>query len=168
MSGVDAIIHAFSTMGLGGFSSHDASFAYFDSPAIEAVTVVFMLAASLNFATHFLAVRKRRSRAPTRRDAEARRVMIWDGGIVRGHRGLPRGAQGTYPDFATALRYAAFNVVSIASTTGFASADYAQWPVFAPVWMIFLSCFVDELGLDRRRASRWSARSCSSSRRCAR
>jgi trk system potassium uptake protein TrkH len=54
--------------------------------------------------------------------------------------------QGTYPDFLTALRHATFNVVSIASTTGFASVDFAQWPLFAPIWMIFLSCFSTSSG----------------------
>ncbi len=49
---------------------------------------------------------------------------------------------GTYADFWTALRYAAFNVVSIATTTGFANTDYALWPMFAPLWMLFLSSFV--------------------------
>ena len=50
-------------------------------------------------------------------------------------------ARGVYPDFPTALRYAAFNVVSIATTTGFATVDYAQWPIFAPVFMLLLCCF---------------------------
>jgi trk system potassium uptake protein TrkH len=144
MPWVDAVIHAFSTMGLGGFSSHDASFAHFDSPAIEAVTIAFMLAASLNFATHFLAVR-RRTLAPYAQDVEARRVLIW---MVASTAGIAAFlvAEGAYPDFATALRYAAFNVVSVASTTGFATTDFAQWPWFAPIWMIFLSCFVTSSG----------------------
>jgi trk system potassium uptake protein TrkH len=54
--------------------------------------------------------------------------------------------QGTFPDFAAALRHAAFNVVSVATTTGFSSDDYGLWPVFAPVWMIFLSCIVCSTG----------------------
>jgi trk system potassium uptake protein TrkH len=144
MTWLDALIHAFSTMGLGGFSSHDASFGYWDSPAIEAVTIVFMLAASLNFATHFLAVR-RRSLAPYAQDVEAPRVMIWMLGSVVAIAAFLQ-AEGTYPDFATALRHASFNVVSIASTTGFASVDYAQWPWFAGIWMIFLSCFATSSG----------------------
>jgi trk system potassium uptake protein TrkH len=144
MTWVDAVIHAFSTMGLGGFSSHDASFAYFDSRAIEAVTVAFMLAASLNFATHFVAVR-RRSLAPYAADVEARRVLLWMAGSSLGIAAFLL-AQGTYPDYATALRHASFNVVSIASTTGFASVDFAQWPWFAPIWMIFLSCFATSSG----------------------
>ena len=59
MTWLDALIHGFTTLGLGGFSSHDASFAYFDSPVIEAVAIAFMLVASLNFATHFVAWRRR-------------------------------------------------------------------------------------------------------------
>ena len=59
MSWADAFMHMCSTMGLGGFSSHDASFGYFDSPAIESVAVVFMLIAGFNFSMHFLAWRKR-------------------------------------------------------------------------------------------------------------
>lgn len=144
MTWVDAVIHAFSTMGLGGFSSHDASFAYFDSPAIEAVTIAFMLAASLNFATHFLALR-RRSLAPYAADVEARRVILW---MVASALVIAAflEAEAVYPDFATALRHAAFNVVSVASTTGFATVDFSQWPWFAPLWMIFLSCFVTSSG----------------------
>ncbi|MBL0142582.1 MAG: TrkH family potassium uptake protein [Betaproteobacteria bacterium] len=144
MTWIDAVIHAFSTMGLGGFSSHDASFAFFNSPAIEAVTTLFMLAASLNFATHFLVVR-RRSFRPYARDAEARRVIVWMVGSSLGIAAFLV-AKGTYPDFATAFRHASFNVVSIASTTGFSSVDFAQWPVFAPLWMIFLSCFATSSG----------------------
>src|SRR5512139_396983 len=144
MTWVDAVIHAFSTMGLGGFSSHDASFAYFDSPLVEAVATAFMLAASLNFATHFLVLR-RRSLAPYLADVEARRVLIWMAGSSLAIAGFLT-AESVYPDFATALRHASFNVVSIASTTGFASVDFAQWPWFAPIWMIFLSCFATSSG----------------------
>ena len=48
---------------------------------------------------------------------------------------------GIYPDFLSSLRYASFNVVSIASTTGYASTDYNLWPIFAPMWMLFLCSF---------------------------
>ncbi len=144
MTWIDAIVHAFSTMGLGGFSSHDDSFGYFKSPAIEAVAIVFMLVASLNFATHFIALR-RRSFVPYVADAEARRVLIWMVGSCLGIAAFLV-SKGFYPDYLTALRHASFNLVSIASTTGFASVDYAQWPIFAPVWMLFLSCFATSSG----------------------
>ena len=144
MTWLDALIHAFSTMGLGGFSSHDASFGYWDSPAIEAVTIVFMLAASLNFATHFLAVR-RRSLLPYARDPEAGMVMLAMLGSVL-MIALYLWWTATYSSFWTALRFSAFNVVSIASTTGFANTDFALWPIFAPLWMLYLSCFATSSG----------------------
>src|SRR3970282_1204622 len=58
MTWLDALMHAFTTMGLGGFSTHDASFADWDSPKIELVAMTFMLIAGVNFATHLLAWRK--------------------------------------------------------------------------------------------------------------
>ena len=55
-------------------------------------------------------------------------------------------AQGVYAEFSTALRYSAFNVVSIATTTGYASVDYSLWPFFAPLWMLFLCSFATSAG----------------------
>lgn len=144
MDWFDAFCHAFSTMGLGGFSTHDASFGFFDSPEIEFVAIVFMLIAGMNFGTLFLAVIGRSVR-PYLRDPEAGwfigvtlfsifmvAMYIWKDGV--------------YAEFETALRYAAFNVVSIATTTGYASVDYALWPIFAPLWMLFLSSFATSAG----------------------
>jgi trk system potassium uptake protein TrkH len=140
MTWFDAIVHTFTTMGLGGFSSHDASFGYWNSPAIEAVAAVFMIVAGLNFATHFLALRTR-SGTPYRHDPEAGLFVLVILGSCLGI-GVYLYATGTYPDFATALRYAAFNVVSVATTTGYSNTDYGLWPIFAPMWMLFLCSFV--------------------------
>lgn len=139
MTPFDAVMHAFATMGLGGFSSHDASFGYWNSPAIEAVTVVFMLLAGINFSTHFLAWRQRGLNA-YRVDPEAR----WFLAVTLGSAlliAIYLRAVHVYPDFLEALRYAVFNTVSIATTTGFANTDYNQWPIFAPLWMLMLSGF---------------------------
>ena len=139
MGWLDALVHAFTTMPLGGYSSHDASFGYFDSPLIETIAVVFMLIAGVNFGTHFLAFRGR-SLAPYRHDPEVLAfflvllVSVW--GVA-----LYLRLAGTYPDLVTAARYAGFNVVSIATTTGYASTDYNQWPLFAPLWMLALCVF---------------------------
>jgi trk system potassium uptake protein TrkH len=144
MDWFDAVMHAFTTMGLGGFSSHDASFGYWNSPAVEAVAIVFMLLAGVNFATHFLAVHQRSLR-PYWRDPE----LGWYLGVVLGSVGaiaLYLYVQGVYGDFLTALRFSAFNVVSIATTTGYANTDYALWPAFAPLWMLFLSSFATSAG----------------------
>ena len=143
MTWFDAFMHTFSTMGLGGFSSHDASFGYWDSPTIEAVTVAFMLLAGMNFATLFLVV-SGRSLRPYLSDPEAGYFL---GVTLLSVLGIAiyLDVQGTYP-FPTALRHAAFNVVSIATTTGFASVDYNLWPAFAPLWMLFLSSFATSAG----------------------
>jgi trk system potassium uptake protein len=140
MDGLDAMMHGFTTMGLGGFSTHDASFAYWDSPAIEAVAVAFMLVAAINFASHFLAWR-RASLRPYRRDPEAGAMLLVLAigvFVVAGYLFL----SGVYDEFGAALRYAAFNVVSVATTTGYSNTDFGQWPIFAPLVMLFLSSFI--------------------------
>jgi len=139
MTWLDAVMHAFTTMSLGGLSSHDASFAYWDSTQIEAVTVVFMLLAGMNFASHFVAMRDRSLRV-YRSDPEAAPfigVLVASVLIVAAFLWW----RGTYPELGQALRYAAFNVISIATTTGFANTDYALWPIFAPMWMLILCSF---------------------------
>ena len=140
MSWIDALMHGFTTMGLGGFSTHDASFAYWNSPKIEMVAMFFMLVAGVNFATHFLAWR-RLSLTPYRRDPEASVYLLVLAVSVLGV-ALYLTAMAVYPNLSTALRYAAFNVISIATTTGYANTDFNQWPIFAPLWMLFLCSFV--------------------------
>jgi len=139
MTWLDAVMHAFSTMGLGGFSSHDASFGFFDSPAIEVVAIFFMMLAGINFSTHFVALR-RRSIAVYRRDPEAIPFVLTVAASVVAIAAYLL-LRGTYESVPTALRASAFNVVSIATTTGFSSVDYGQWPIFAPLWMLFLCTF---------------------------
>ncbi|OHC88048.1 MAG: potassium transporter Trk [Sideroxydans sp. RIFOXYB12_FULL_59_6] len=144
MDWLDAVCHAFSAMGLGGFSTHDASIGYYNSPLIELVMIVFMLFAVINFATHFLAWRGKSLRAYLR-DAEAvasiSLILASCVGIA-----LFLWWQSTYQDFMTALRHASFNVVSIATSSGYASVDYAQWPIFAPLWMMFLTAIAASSG----------------------
>jgi trk system potassium uptake protein TrkH len=139
MGWADAFMHACSTMGLGGFSSYDASFGAFNSPLIEAVAVFFMLLAGVNFSLYFLVWRKR-SVWVLLRDTEARAyavLMVGSVLLIAGYLAL----NGVYPSFMESLRHAAFNVVSVATTTGFATVDYALWPMFAPVTMLALCCF---------------------------
>ena len=144
MNWLDAVCHAFAAMGLGGFSTHDASVGYFDSPLIEFVLIVFMLLAAMNFATHFLAWRDKSLKAYLH-DVEAIAMLSVVLGSCIGI-ALFLWWQGTYASFWTALRHASFNLVSIATDCGFASVDYAQWPIFAPLWMLFLSCIVASSG----------------------
>ena len=144
MDWFDAIMHSFSTMGLGGFSSHDASYGYWNSPAIEAVTIAFMMIAGINFATHFLAVSGRNLK-PYRHDPEIFWYLVVVVGSVIGI-AIYLTALDVYPEFGTALRFSAFNVVSIATTTGFANTDFNLWPMFAPLWMLFLCSFATSAG----------------------
>ncbi len=139
MGWADAFMHMCSTMGLGGFAAYDASFGHFNSPAIEAVAVLFMMLAGVNFALYFL-VWKRRSLRVLWHDLEARMFFSTMVASVLGI-ALFLTAHEVYPTFGESLRHAAFNVVSIATTTGFASVDYAQWPIFAPILMLFLCGF---------------------------
>jgi trk system potassium uptake protein TrkH len=140
MSWIDAAIHAFSTLSLGGFSSHDASFGYFNSPIIEAIAIVFMLVAGINFATHFM-VWRGKSLSPYRHDTEVRYFALVVVTSVLGI-ALFLWLSGVYPEFLTALRYSAFNIVSVGTTTGYSTADYNIWPVFAPLWVLFLGTFL--------------------------
>ena len=144
MGWADAFMHMCSTMGLGGFAAYDASFGYFDSPAIEAVAIVFMALSGVNFALYFVALRRRSLRVVFA-DLEARMYLgVLTGGVLLVALFLT--AHQVYPSFWTALRHAAFSVVSIATTTGFATVDYALWPAFAPVLMLFMCCFVTSAG----------------------
>ncbi|MBI5658718.1 MAG: TrkH family potassium uptake protein [Nitrosomonadales bacterium] len=144
MNWLDAICHAFSAMGLGGFSTHDASVGYFDSPLIEFVLIVFMLMASINFATHFLALRRRTPRAYFDDIEGVATVSVILAGCLVLAVFLWR--RGVYPDFLHALRYASFNLVSIASSSGYATADFNLWPIFAPMLMMFLACIAPSSG----------------------
>jgi len=139
MSWSDALMHMFTTMALGGFSSHDASFGYWNSPLIETVAIVFMLLAGINFARYFV-VWRTRSLLPLLRCVETRAYLLAIGSTVALIT-LYLLAHETYGGGLTALRHTAFHVVSLATTTGYSATDYAQWPLFAPMLMILLGCF---------------------------
>jgi trk system potassium uptake protein len=144
MSWFDAVCHAFSAVGLGGFSTHDRSVGYFNSPVIELTLDVLLLVAALNFARHLLALR-RLSLEPYKADPECRPMFLILALSVVGIAALLT-VHGVYPTFMTALRHSAFNVISQATTSGLTSQDTSQWPVFAPYWMLFLSCIVCSTG----------------------
>lgn len=136
MSWIDALMHMFTTVSTGGFSTHDASFGFFDSPVLEAIAILFMVVAAVNFGSHFMALHTL-SAAPYRVDVEmgwALLVMLVSCAAISAYLALA----GSYPDFLTALRHAAFNVVSLATSTGYATQDYSLWPIGAQLWMLLL------------------------------
>ncbi len=142
MSVFDAVTHAFGTMPTGGFSTRTDSIAAFDSPFIEYVTIVFMYVAGINFSLHYRALRgKPRSLLA---DGEWRFYSILLGLaaaiVIAAHL-----ASGTYqdggPTFAwleATFRASLFQVVSIGTTTGYATADYVTWPAVTQVTLFFL------------------------------
>lgn len=144
MSWPDAFMHMCTTMGLGGFSSHDASFGYFNSGRVEAVAIMFMALAGVSFARYFIVWRTRSLRSLLR-DTEVRSYFLVLSGSVLGL-GAVLAYHGTFDTLELTARAVAFHVVSVATTTGYASADYAMWPVFAPIWLMFLGTFVSCAG----------------------
>lgn len=134
----DALGHSFSTVSTGGFSTHDQSIGYFDNPAIDAVTVVFMLLAGINFALHFIVWR---SRNPLHyfRDSEVRAYF----GILFIVAAVSVGTlavAGTFPSIDETLRHGIFQAISIITTTGYTTTGYYWWPLFLPVMLLVASC----------------------------
>jgi trk system potassium uptake protein TrkH len=139
MSWADALMHMFSTVSLGGLSSHDASFGYWNSAALETIAMVFMLLAGVSFALYFVSWRSR-SLAVMWRDGELRAYLLVIA-VAIALISMFLKVHGQFASYEQALRHTAFHVISIATTGGYAIADYAQWPPFAPVLMILLGCF---------------------------
>jgi trk system potassium uptake protein trkH len=136
MGWFDAVCHAMSAFSLGGFSTHDASIAFFDSPAIETVLIAATLLGAVNFASHF-AMAREKSPKPYWRDEEARAMLaILAASIAAAS--VYMWQQGYYTPLE-ALRYVGFNFVSIGLANGFANADFATWPLLVTLWMFFLS-----------------------------
>lgn len=137
MNVFDAISHSFSTVAIGGFSTHDASIGHFNSPAINLVCVVFLLISAANFSLHYAAVTNRSIKQYIR-DPEfkiflyiqlALVLLCW---IVLVN-------QEVFDSKAVALDQALFQAVSISTTAGFATTDFASWPLFLPILLIFSS-----------------------------
>jgi trk system potassium uptake protein len=144
MSWFDAWCHMASTVALGGFSTHDSSFAYFDSPVIEAICIVFMLLSGINYATHFNAFRVGSVKAYKRCPEAIPFVTIVLGvGVLIG---IYLWAMDVYDDPLTAVRFALFNTVSVATTAGFATTDYNAWPLIVPLTMLMLGMFSTSSG----------------------
>lgn len=137
MSVFDAIGHAFSTVAIGGFSTHDASIAWFNSPLIEALAMVFMLLSAFNFALHFAAWRSTSLMVYLRDPEAVGMVVILT--LVSVLAITTLWMAGTYADFDTTILKAVFQVISTGTTTGFSSAPFSLWPSFLPVLLIFIS-----------------------------
>lgn len=136
MSGFDAIAHSFSTVAIGGFSTHDASMGYFESDTILMICSVFMVISAINFGLHFL-VWRRRSLLIYQKDSETKFfltvlfacVVITCGYLYLSH---------TF-DAKESFAHGLFQAISITTTTGFATQDFATWPTFLPIMLLMFS-----------------------------
>jgi trk system potassium uptake protein TrkH len=137
MDWFDALCHAFSTVAIGGFSTHDLSIGYFNSPAIDVVAIVFMFIAGINFSLHFFAWRYvsiKHYAADTEFQTYTKILIALAVVVIAGliyHQ--------SYANVGSAFINGLFQAVSIATTTGFTTADYASWPAAIPVALLFAS-----------------------------
>jgi trk system potassium uptake protein len=137
MSLFDAVCHSFSTIAIGGFSTHDASIGYFDSAIIESIAIFFMILAGINFGLHFFAL-KEKSALHYLRDDEVRfylSILAISTVIVTTGLWLENVLSP-----GQSIRMGLFEVVSIFTTTGFATTDFAAWPGMLP-YLIFFGAF---------------------------
>jgi potassium uptake protein, trkH family len=141
MSVFDAITHSFSTVSIGGFSTHDASIGYFNSPLINGITVLFLLVSACNFGLHFRAfstIGRENFFKIYLRDPEFRFfisiqliLVVVCTSVMWGNSYFKT----SWQDFEQVL----FQAVSISTTTGYTTSDFAAWPSFVPVLLISAS-----------------------------
>ncbi|WED42583.1 TrkH family potassium uptake protein [Legionella cardiaca] len=137
MDWFDALGESFATVSTGGFSMHDTSFAYYHSDTIELIACFFMLLGGTNFALHFLAFKKRSL------------IHYWHDEEFRFYLAFLFGASllitisliiyGFFEANHHALIKSLFNVISLATTTGFMSAPFSTWPTYVPVLLMLLA-----------------------------
>jgi len=137
MSSFEAIGESFSTVATGGFSVHDASFAYYNSSAIEYVAVIFMILSGTNYSLHFLALRDKHIRHYFA-DEEFRTyltILICATIVVL----VSLLSYDVYDDISTTFTKSLFNVVSLATTTGLTSGPFHLWPSFVPMLIMMVA-----------------------------
>jgi len=138
MQPFDALAHAFATVAIGGFSTHDQSMGYYnDQPLVEMVAIVFMFLSAINFALHFLAWRSRDTK-PYLADTEFRvyaTLLLIVGVITAAYLYW----QATFSTAGEAILRGIFQAVSIGTTTGFTTAEYHHWPGFLPILLLLMS-----------------------------
>lgn len=137
MTFFDAICHAFSTIAIGGFSTHDLSMGYFDSPLINFICVMFLLIAGVNFALHFAVVNSRSLRNYFY-DPEFKVFILIQLSITL-ICFVVLLASATYENGFEAFDQALFQAVSISTTAGFATTSFSEWPTLLPLLLIFSS-----------------------------
>ncbi len=138
MTPFNAMAHSFSTVAIGGFSTHDLSMGHYnDMPLVEVVAIVFMFLAGVNFALHFLSWRSVSAR-PYWHDTEFKvygLIMLGASLVTAGYLYW----SDTFPSLGDALLRGVFQAVSIGTTAGFTTAEYHMWPGILPVLLLMIS-----------------------------
>ena len=129
----DSLIHTFGTAGTGGFSNYMISVAYFDSAYIDGVITVFMILFGINFSLYYLLLL--REFKPVWKNEELRTYL---GIILAAALIITVNINYIYGNPVTSFRYAIFQVASIITTTGFATANYVEWPMLSQTVLMFL------------------------------
>ena len=137
MNWFDAIGHSFSTVAIGGFSTHDESIGYYKDHGIEMVAIVFMLLSSANFSLHFLVWRKKSIRLYFQ-DSELK-FFLYCVLLVSSICCLYLYLSHQFGTLSETVYVSLFQAVSMITTTGFSTSDYSYWPVFVPALLIFSS-----------------------------
>ena len=133
MNMFDSLIHAFGTAGTGGFSNYAASVGHFDSAYIDGVISIFMILFGINFNLYFVLLI--RDFKPVWKNEELRAYL---GIILAAVAVITLNISGQYPNPLKAFRYALFQVASIITTTGYATADYNAWPMLSQCILLML------------------------------
>lgn len=133
MNMFDSLIHAFGTAGTGGFSNYAASVGHFDSAYIDGVISIFMILFGINFNLYFFLLI--RDYKPVWKNEELRTYL---GIILAAVAVIALNISGQYPNPLKAFRYALFQVASIITTTGYATADYNAWPMLSQCILLML------------------------------
>jgi trk system potassium uptake protein TrkH len=144
MSGFDAVAHSFSTVAIGGFSTHDASMGYFENDAILMVSSVFMVIAAINFGLHFTAWRqgtssnqKQRFLSVYTRDSETKFFFSILGICIAVTCVYLMITKTLNPQ--ESIIHGLFQAISITTTAGFSTQEFAMWPSFLPIMLLMAS-----------------------------
>lgn len=133
---LEAVEHSFTTLATGGFSTKNTSIGAYDSVAVDLIITVFMILGGINFTLYYAVMRRRVTRMLADRELQLFLILLAASTVViaisiTGDVIVTTTGEQVHAGFAQALRYSAFNLVSAQSTTGYASADYNQWPTLA-------------------------------------
>lgn len=133
MSLFDSLLHAFGTAGTGGFSNYSASVGHFDSAYIDGVVSVFMILFGINFNLYYLLLL-----GEWKQVLKNEELRAYLGIIAAATAAITLNISGQFPSLIKAFRYAVFQVASIITTTGYATMDYVQWPMFSQCILVLL------------------------------